>query len=273
MSDDARVNYETRDEGRVAVVSMARVRYRNALSPQMMAELETAFDRAVADDEVRVIVLRGEGPSFSAGHDLGSPDMGDRAERDKMPMSATYSRSRALDPDPLLRFRALPKPTIAMVQGHCIYAAWMLASSMDVIFAAEDAQFLATNFQYFSVPWDIGARRAKHLLFGNQFINGREALELGFVQEVHAEERLEEETIAYASRVAEMDPFQLRLMKHSINQMQEIQGFTAHIMSSHSDRMVRAANNAPATVKSEDSESGRHLYLNVERARSRREDG
>jgi enoyl-CoA hydratase/carnithine racemase len=273
MSDDARVNYETREDGRVAVVSMARVRYRNALSPQMMAELESAFDRAVDDDDVRVIVLRGEGPSFSAGHDLGSSDMGDRAERDAAPMAEKYNRNRALDPDPLLRFRAIPKPTIAMVQGHCIYAAWMLASSMDVIFAAKDAQFLATNFQYFSVPWDIGARRAKHLLFENRFIDGNEALELGFVQEAHPADRLEEETIGYASRVAEMDPFQLQMMKHSINQMQEIQGFTAHIMSSHSDRMVRGANAVQATVKSDESESGRHLYLNVERARSRRQDG
>ena len=198
--------------------------------------------------------------------------MGDRDEREAAPMAVKYNNNRALDPDPLLRFRALPKPTIAMVHGHCIYAAWMLASSMDVIFASEDAQFLATNFQYFSVPWDIGARRAKHLLFGNQFLSGSEAMEIGFVQEAHPAERLEAETMAYASRVAEMDPFQLQMMKHSINQMQEIQGFTAHIMSSHSDRMVRGANAVQATVKSEESESGRHLYLNVERARSRRQD-
>lgn len=273
MSDDARVNYETREDGSIAVVSMARERYRNALSPQMMAELQAAFDEAVADEDVRVIILRGEGPSFSAGHDLGSPDMGDRDEREAAPMAVKYNNNRALDPDPLLRFRALPKPTIAMVQGHCIYAAWMLASSMDVIFASEDAQFLATNFQYFSVPWDIGARRAKHLLFENRFIDGREAHEIGFVQDVFPEERLEEETIAYASRVAEMDPFQLQMMKHSINQMQEMQGFTAHIMSSHSDRMVRAANDVQPTVESGDSESGRRLYVNVERARSRRQDG
>jgi enoyl-CoA hydratase len=184
MSDDARVNYETREEGRVALVSMARVRYRDALRPQMVGELQAAFARAVADEDVRVIVLRGEGPSFSAGHDLGSPDMGDRAEIEAVPMSVKYNRNRALDSDALLQFRAIPKPTIAMIHGHCIYAAWMLASSIDVIFAAEDAQFLETNFQYFSVPWDLGARRAKHLLFENRFIEGRNAHEIGFVQDV-----------------------------------------------------------------------------------------
>lgn len=67
-----------------------------------------------------------------------------------------------------------------------------------------------------------------------------------------------------------MDPFQLQMMKHSINQ---IQGFTAHTMSSHADRMVRGVNDVQPTSPSEDSESGRRLYLNVERARSRRQDG
>lgn len=268
MTDEPRVQYETREDGQIGVVTMTRVRYRNALSQQMMDEIEAAFDQAVADDDVRVIVLRGDGPAFSAGHDLGSPDIGDRAVRDAEPISVRYDRSRKVDPDVLLRLRGVPKPTIAMVHGHCIYAAWMLASAMDVVFAAEDTQFLATNFQYFSVPWDIGVRKAKHLLFENRFIDGREAMEIGFVSEVFPPDELEAGTIAYALRVAEMDPFQLRMIKHSINQMEEIQGYRAHIYSSHSDHVVRSANNAPRTEPG-DSESGRHLYLNVERAKTR----
>jgi enoyl-CoA hydratase len=268
MSEEPRVHYETREDGQIGLVTMTRVRYRNALSQQMMDEIEAAFDQAVADDDVRVIVLRGDGPAFSAGHDLGSPDIGDRAVRDAEPVSVRYDKSRKVDPDVLFRLRGVPKPTIAMVHGHCIYAAWMLASAMDVVFAAEDTQFLATNFQYFSVPWDIGVRKAKHLLFENRFIDGREAMEIGFVSEVFPPAELETGTIAYALRVAEMDPFQLRMIKHSINQMEEIQGFRGHIYSSHSDHVVRGANNAPRTEPG-DSESGRHLYLNVERAKSR----
>ena len=268
MSEESRVHYETTEDGRIAVVSMSRVRYRNALSQQMMDELGAAFDEATADQEVRVIILRGLGPTFSAGHDLGSPDI-DRAGSEAASMAVKYNRNRALDPDALLRLRAIPKPTIAMVHGHCIYAAWMLASSIDLIFAAADAQLLATNFNYYSVPWDIGARRAKYLLYGNQFISGAEAHEIGFVQAVFPADRLWEETLAYADRMAEMDPFQLQMIKHSTNQMQEIQGFTAHIMSSHSDRMVRAANDVQPTLESPDSAGGRHLYLNVERARGR----
>ena len=267
---DDRVEYETRDEGRVALISMARPRYRNPLSPQMMAALEEAFEDADRDREVRVIVLRGLGPHFSAGHDLGSPDIvALRAEREGETMGSRYPRTRGMDVEPHLRFRNIGKPTIAMVHGQCVYASWMLASAMDLVFAAEDATFLATNFAYFSVPWDIGARRAKHLMFEGRFIDARTAEAYGFVQAVYPPEKLEEETLAYARRVAENDPFQLRMMKHSINQMQEIQGFTPHIMSSFSDRMVRAANTETAITVANEEPGKRRLYISVERAKAR----
>lgn len=268
MTDEPRVLYETRLEGRVAVITMNRARYRNPLSQPMMDELDEAFVRAEEDDDVRVIVLRGDGPTFSGGHDLGSPDaLAVRAEREGEPMGRRYPRTRAMDVEPHLRWRSIPKPTIAVVQGACIYAGWMLASAMDVIFAAEDAQFLPTNFAYFGVPWDIGARRAKYLMYDNRFLSAREAQEWGFVQEVHPLDGLEEAAMAYAGRVAAQDPFQLRMMKHSINQMEEIQGFTAHVYSSFSDRMVRAANTeTPITVDGET----RRQYVSVERARANR---
>ncbi len=270
MTEEApRVLYETRDNGRIALISMARERYRNPLSQQMMDELTGAFERAEDDDGVRVIVLRGLGPTFSAGHDLGSPDMRDiREQLEKESMARRYPRGRALDVNPLLYFRNIPKPTIAMVQGSCIYAAWMLASSMDLVFAADDCKFLATNFTYFSVPWDIGARNAKHLIFEGRFIDAPTALSLGFVQEVHPLEQLEDATLAYASRVAENDPFQMMLAKHSINQMQDMQGFTPHIHASFSDRMVRSANSIDITTPGE-APGKRRQYINVERARGR----
>lgn len=266
---DDRVEYETRDEGRIALISMARERYRNPLSQQMMAALEEAFSEAECDTEVRVIVLRGLGPTFSAGHDLGSPDAREtQAARESENMAQKYARTRSMDIDPHLRFRNIPKPTIAMVHGQCIYASWMLASAMDIVFAAEDTQFLATNFAFFTVPWDLGARRAKHLLYEGRFIDANAAADYGFVQAVFPLADLESQTLAYAQRVAENDPFQLRMMKHSINQMLEVQGFTAHIMSSYSDRMVRAADSTPITVANDDP-SKRKLYVSVERARHR----
>ena len=267
---DDRVTLEKVEQGRIAIVSMARPRYRNPLSAQMMAALEEAFDAAAGDPEVRVIILRGDGPVFSAGHDLGSPDAREsQTERDHESMARRYGRTMGMDIEPHLRFRSIPKPTVAMVHGACIYASWMLASAMDVVFAAESTKFLATNFAYFTVPWDLGARRAKHLLFEGRFISADEAAEYGFVQAVYPDAQLEEETLAYARRVAENDPFQLRMIKHSINQMQEVQGFTAHIMSSYSDRMVRAANSETPITQEGNEPGKRRLYVSVERARAR----
>ncbi|HJM74509.1 MAG TPA: hypothetical protein QGI71_01400 [Dehalococcoidia bacterium] len=88
------------------------------------------------------------------------------------------------------------------------------------------------------------------------------------MQEVHPVTELEAAAMAYAECVAQQDPFQIRMMNYSIHQMQEMQGFTAHILSSFSDRMVRAANDG--SVTEEGAEGGRRLYLSVERARAHR---
>ena len=93
----------------------------------------------------------------------------------------------------------------------------MIASAMDVIFAAEDAQFLASNFQYFSVPWDIGARKAKELLFEARFISGVEAHELGLVNRVVPGDRLLDEARGFVRGLAETSsPASLMHMKHMI---------------------------------------------------------
>lgn len=105
---------------------------------------------------------------------------------------------------------------------------------MDIIFAAEDAQFLGSNFQFFSVPWDIGIRKAKEILFEPRFITAREAQDLGFVNRVLAsQEEAEEEALAYAHRVAANSLFNLRMTKVNINMAQDMQGYTNHIMAAH----------------------------------------
>src|SRR5947209_7923627 len=130
-----------------------------------------------------------------------------------------------------LRWRNISKPVIAAVQGYCIFGGWMVASTADIIFAADDALFLGAAFQYFSVPYDIHPRKAKELLFQSRFIDAREAMELGLVNRVVPRERLMEETLAYAADVAANDPFDMRTTKLAINQAQDAQGFTAHIQA------------------------------------------
>jgi enoyl-CoA hydratase len=105
----------------------------------------------------------------------------------------------------------------------------MIASAMDVIFAADNTRFLPTNFQYFSVPWDLGVRRAKEVLFQSRFLSAQDGYEYGFVNRVVPLAQLDEEVMEYADSVAQNDPFQLRMIKLAINQAQDAQGFTQHI--------------------------------------------
>ena len=233
MSEYEQIRYEVDD--RIARVILNRPKYRNAQSRLLREEMDDAFDRAVHDLDVRVIVLSGDGESFSAGHDLGTPE--EKADREARPyeegMRGNFERSTSTNVDNTLRWRELPKPTIAMVHGYCIFGGWMIASAMDLIFAAEDAMFLGSNFQYFSTPWDIHPRKVKELLYESRFIDGTEAHELGFVNRVYPADQLEAETMAYARRVAENDPFQLRMTKLAVNQAQEAQGFTGAIRAAH----------------------------------------
>jgi len=217
--------------GRVAQVILNRPRYRNAQSRLMLEEMDDAFARSVADDEVRVIVLSGEGDHFSAGHDLGTPEeLADQQARG-FPTEGhgLYKRLREFYLENTMRWRNLQKPTIAMVQGYCIFGGWMIASAMDIIFASEDALFLPSHFQYFSTPWDIGPRKAKEVIFEHRFMTASEACALHFVNRVYPRDKLEEETLAYANRVAENDAFVVRSSKVSINHMMDTMGFTAEL--------------------------------------------
>ncbi len=238
---DEQVRYEI--DGHVALLTLDRPEYRNAQRRRLLEELDAGFVRAVEDNEVRVIVLRAEGDHFSAGHDLGTPE--ELADREERPMQeglrGRYKRSWDNNVDKTMRWRNLPKPTIAAVQGYCIFGGWIIASGMDVLFAAEDAMFLPTNFQYFSVPWDLHPRKAKEILFESRFIGADEAEELGFVNRVVPRDRLDDEVLDYARRVAENDPFQLRMIKLAINQAQDAQGFASHIYGAHALHMLSSA--------------------------------
>lgn len=228
MTEYQHIRYQP---GRVARVILNRPRYRNAQSRIMLEEMDDAFARSVADDEVRVIVLSGEGDHFSSGHDLGTPEEEADQKKRGFPTEARgiYKRMRQLYMENTMRWRNLQKPTIAMVQGYCIFGGWMIASAMDILFASENALFLPSQTQYFSAPWDVGPRKAKEILFENRFITAREALAQSFINRIYPLDRLEEETLAYADRVANNDPFVVRSAKFSINHMMDAMGFTAEL--------------------------------------------
>ncbi len=217
--------------GEIARVILNRPEKLNAQSWTMLEEMEDAFNEAVKDQDTRVIILSSEGRAFSAGHDLDSAEA--MAVRGKINEELdAYSQSAKLMDiytHSHLRWRDLSKPTIAMVHGYCIYGGWMIAAAMDVIFASEDALFIPTFGDYFTTSWDVGARKAKEILFENTFMTAQEAMTWGFVNRVYPAGELEEKTLKYAARVARQDPYYTRTVKFKINQTLDNMGFTTSV--------------------------------------------
>jgi enoyl-CoA hydratase len=232
--DFKEIDYSSADG--LAVIQLARPEYRNAQSYRMLDEIDAAFDRAKADRDVRVVIVRGSGGNFSTGHDLGTPEgMEYRDALGAQPGIEVYDQFKKYNLDLLVKWRNFPKPTVAMIEGYCIYAGWMLAACCDVIFAEEEAQFLGGFVEYNSIPWDIGVRRAKELCFESRFITAAEAARYGFVNRVLPRADLERETYAYARRVAENNPATLRMIKIQMNKAQDAAGFTNAVEDSLGD--------------------------------------
>jgi enoyl-CoA hydratase len=220
--------------GPVLKITTNRPEVLNAQSRILLEELDDAFLRAVDDEAVRVIILAGAGKHFSAGHDLGSPqELEDQKKTALEPgFKGEYRRLWERFFENTMRWRDLPKPTIAQVQGYCIMGGMMIASACDLIIASEDALFAdrsvgwgGAHVQYFAMPWDIGPRKAKEYLFTGDFITAHQAENAGLVNRVVPRADLEEETMALAQRIAERDPFALKFAKASVNDMQNAQGW------------------------------------------------
>ncbi len=229
-------------DGAIALVTLNRPKYRNAQSWPLLDALDDALDRAMRDGAVRVVLVRGAGEHFSSGHDLGTPEQRADWKAREIPEGGIefYEAFRKYNLDYTLKWRNLPKPTIAVVRGYCIFGGWMIAAAMDLVFASPDARFLAGLVEYFSLPWDIHPRKAKELAFESRFIEAEEARELGFVNRIYPAADLERETLAYARRVAENGRTALRVSKLAINKAQDIQGYSAAMEAAFADYLVMA---------------------------------
>jgi enoyl-CoA hydratase len=228
--------------GATALVTMNRPRYRNAQNAKMTYALDAAFTRAVVDDEVKVIVLAGAGKHFSAGHDIGTPG---RDIHQPFPRVATtywdhvdregaegmFVREQELYLGMCRRWREIPKPTVAMVQGACVAGGLMLAWACDLIFAADDAFFSdpvlkmgIPGVEYFAHAHVMGPRLAKEFLFLGERVDANRALAIGMINRVFPPDALERETLALSARIAEMPRFGLALAKKAVNQAEDRMG-------------------------------------------------
>jgi enoyl-CoA hydratase len=240
MSEDEPVRYEVR--ATTAVVTMDRPEYRNAQNSVMTYALDRAFQKAVDDDEVKVIVLAGAGRHFSAGHDIGTPGRDvdvhydntatiwwDHVGRDGGDLR--YAREMEVYLGMCRRWREIPKPVIAMVQGACIAGGLMLAFVCDAIVASDDAFFAdpvvrmgIPGVEYFAHPWVLGPRAAKEILFTGDRFSAQRAYEWGMVNRVVPRDALADETFAFAERIAAMPRFGLALTKRAVNQCEDAMG-------------------------------------------------
>ena len=238
MADE--VLYEVRD--RVALITLIRPEYANAQNSAMTYALDAAFGRAVNDDQVGVIVLAGAGKHFCGGHDIGTPgrDLDQSFDRQavlwwdhvgKPGADGRYAREMEVYLGMCRRWREIPKPAIAMVQGACIAGGLMLAWVCDLIVAAEDAFFAdpvvrmgIPGVEYFAHPWVLGPRFAREVLFTGGRFSAERAYQAGMVNRVVPRASLESAVFELAGQIAEMPSFGLALAKRAINQCEDLMG-------------------------------------------------
>lgn len=236
---DAPVLYAVQDG--VATVTMNRPQFNNAQNSQMTYALDAAFRRATDDDAVKVVVLRGAGKHFSAGHDIGTPgrDIDKPFERthlwwdhtNKPGAEQLYVREQEVYLGMCRRWHDLPKPTIAMVHGACVAGGLMLAWVCDLIVASEDAFFQdpvvrmgIPGVEYFAHVHELNPRIAKEFLFLGERMGAARACQLGMVNRVVPREELESTVNAIAAKIATQPRLGLSLAKTVVNRIEEMQG-------------------------------------------------
>jgi enoyl-CoA hydratase len=229
--------YDT--EGTVATITLNRPERLNTIVPPMPEELEAAVHRAIADQQVKVIVLRGAGRAFCAGFDLGggfhhwdeSLTTDGQWDAGKDFAMAT---SQAVGPVP--KFMSLwrsPKPVIAQVHGWCVGGGSDMALCADLVIASEDAR-IGTSYSrmwgcYLTGMWlyRLGLTKAKEYSLTGKPLSGSEAVEAGLINAAVPFERLEAEVAERARQLAAIPLSQLTAMKLIVNQAYENMGLAS----------------------------------------------
>jgi enoyl-CoA hydratase len=242
MSDYQYLQYETHDDGAIVRILLDRPEARNAQNRGLLVELDHAFLRAEADDTCRVVILGGTGPLFSSGHDMGSKAA--REEYATHPTSFINGATRSGAEKRMLqewhyyfentrRWRNLRKITVAQVQGTVWAAGLMLTWACDLIVGSDDVVFADVvgtrlgmcGLEYFAHPWEFGARKTKELMLTGDSIDIHEAHRLGMVSKVFPRAELEDSTLAFARRIAALPTMTALMIKESVNETQDNQGF------------------------------------------------
>ena len=233
-------------DGRVGRITLNRPEKLNALSQELLYEFNDALHDLEADSTARVIIVRGEGRAFSAGYDLTRGRGSDAVVRRHR---QTDDKGRRLlmgirtgmqqITDIHMYFWNMAKITIAQVTGYAIAGGCELAMMADLVVADEEAQLghpglrgLGTSRTGVIWPLVIGMRKAKELYYTGENVTGRQAEEIGMINYAWPKEKLEDNTVALADRIAIMTADQLAILKVNMNRFYENMGIYSSVRSS-----------------------------------------
>lgn len=212
-------------------VTMNRPEKRNALNHALRGELLAALYEGDADPEVRVQIVRGAGPAFSAGYELGSGNEGldlpfyTPGGEGQWPRHVTSGWMSIWD---------LGKPVIAQVHGYCLAGGSELATGCDLVYVAEDAQ-IGYPAVRFGVPdmhfhaWLMGMRAAMEMMLTGDAVSGVEAVQLGWANRAFPADELDDRVLEIAERIAKVPPELVQMNKRVVHHQMDIMGFRAGI--------------------------------------------
>lgn len=224
----ATIAYETvlyRRRGPVAEIVLNRPHVLNALNRQMDLDLMDALAAAGADEEVRAVLLAGEGRAFCAGADL-------KERANSAPPRAEDIMEEVRQGLVFSRFWQIDKPTIVAVQGYCLAGGYHLAAMCDVIVAADSARFGEPEVRFANpllvpvAPFQLGHKRARELLYSGDFIPAERARKLGLVSQVVPEVNLMAVARGVALALAHLPPGAVQAQKRALRFSDERRGFS-----------------------------------------------
>ena len=234
------VIYQKKDN--IAFLTLNRTKYHNSQNSQMLYALDDAFLKATSDDGVKVIVLKANGKHFSAVHDIGTPGRDFHLGRDdrrsmnynhdnKPGAEKAYVREQEVYLEFCRRWRAVPKPTIAQVQGGCIAGGLMLAWVCDLIIASDDAFFQDPVVQmgfpgveYFAHPFELNIRLAKEFLLLGERWTAERVLSAGMINKIVPRSELDQATVDWAKKISQQPRLAMALTKQACNHIEDLQG-------------------------------------------------
>jgi enoyl-CoA hydratase len=218
---------------KIARITMNRPDKRNALDYQLLEDIDAAFASADNDKDVRVVILAGAGPSFSAGYDIkGSPYTSVPKGYEKWTTENAIRTLRKIS-ERYQMIMYFPKPVIAQVHGYCVAAGCYLQMCCDMAIAAENAVLghpATRSGGVTSMPlWVtlLGVRKAKELLMTSKLITGKEAEKIGLVNYAVPEDKLADEVWKVAKLMADVPPDGMIILKEALNTHMRILGIDA----------------------------------------------